>query len=266
MDIYLGNNGNRFSNYFLSMANLEVQNLLSTVYAVSAFNIKDGLTRVRFHNDVKNFAMAQLDAIRIASSESHCRECLNNLRQETNSLKAQDRMLRTGEATLHASVAFLKRGDVQGYIINGIGVVLGGLQVVAGLGVIAVSVASGNPVGVIFGGMLTLHGANSVQEAGENLIYKTNDSTGLLKQGYVKTAEFLGFDARVGNIAYSSADLALSAYGMIKLTLKPEAWRLFHYVNADYVRGIQKMSRIELGIEIYNDVQAIKSINDNYNK
>lgn len=86
------------------------------------------------------------------------------------------------------------------------------------------------------------------------------------KQGYVATAEFLGFDQKVGQIAYSSMYLALSVYGIVRLVQKPEAWRLFYFLNADYVRGIKEMSRKELFIEVYNDGMAIKSISDTYNE
>lgn len=58
-------------------------------------------------------------------------------------------------------------------------------------------------------------------------------------------------------------DLLLSAYGIIRLIRKPEARRLFHYLNTDYVRGIKNMSRFELGVEIYNDSMALKSLYDN---
>jgi len=61
-------------------------------------------------------------------------------------------------------------------------------------------------------------------------------------------------------------DLALSIYGIVRLIQKPEAWRLFYYLNSDYVRGIKEMSRNELFIEVYNDGMTIKSITDTYNE
>lgn len=86
------------------------------------------------------------------------------------------------------------------------------------------------------------------------------------KQGYVATVDFLGFDQKVGQIAYSSMDLALSVYGIVRLVQKPEAWRLFYFLNTDYVRGTKEMSIKELFIEVYSDGMAIKSSSDNYNE
>ncbi|UIA84656.1 DUF4225 domain-containing protein [Erwinia tracheiphila] len=173
-------------------------------------------------------------------------------------------MLRAGTAAVHASVQLVKNGDFWGYVINGVGVVLSGMQVIAGVSVIGASLATGTIIGSAFGGMLVLHGLNGFQESVENLVYGKTDSVGLLKQGYVATAEFLGFDQRVGQLAYSSMDLALSVYGIVRLVQKPEAWRLYYFLNTDYVRGIKEMSRKELFIEVYNDASAIKSISDTY--
>ncbi|MBP5946897.1 MULTISPECIES: DUF4225 domain-containing protein [unclassified Pseudomonas] len=41
----------------------------------------------------------------------------------------------------------------------------------------------------------------------------------------------------------------LSVYGAGKLILKPDAWRLFRYVRADYIRGHEGSSKISLLIE-----------------
>ncbi|WP_128603182.1 DUF4225 domain-containing protein, partial [Pantoea wallisii] len=154
----------------------------------------------------------------------------------------------------------LKNEKVWGYIINGVGVVLGGFQMVAGFGVTAASFATGNIIGVGFGAMLTLHGVNGVQEGFQNIINGTNNSQGFLKQSYIAGAEFLGFDQKTGELAYTSMDLLLSVYGMARLIVKPQTYRLFHYLNTDYVRGIKNMTRFDLGVEIYNDSMSIKSI------
>ncbi|WP_326930175.1 DUF4225 domain-containing protein [Erwinia tracheiphila] len=205
-----------------------------------------------------------MNVIRSDSTDAQCQECIQNLKKENEYLTIQDRMLRAGTAAVHASVQLVKNGDFWGYVINGVGVVLSGMQVIAGVSVIGASLATGTIIGSAFGGMLVLHGLNGFQESVENLVYGKTDSVGLLKQGYVATAEFLGFDQRVGQLAYSSMDLALSVYGIVRLVQKPEAWRLYYFLNTDYVRGIKKMSRKELFIEVYNDASAIKSISDTY--
>ena len=219
---------------------------------------------MQFQDDVKAFVNAQIQVIRSNSTDDQCQQCIQNLKKENEYLTIQDRMLKAGTAVVHASVQVVKNGDIWGYVINGVGVVLSGLQVIAGVSVVGASLASGTIIGTAFGVMLVLHGLNGFQESVENLVYGKTDSVGLLKQGYVATAEFMGFDQKVGQLAYSSMDLALSLYGIVRLVQKPEAWRLYYFLNTDYVRGIKEMSRKELFIEMYNDASAIKSISDTY--
>jgi len=45
------------------------------------------------------------------------------------------------------------------------------------------------------------------------------------------------------DVAYGVVDLTSSAYGIGKMVLKPDSWRLFRYVNTDYVRGYQQAIR-----------------------
>ena len=107
---------------------------------------------------------------------------------------------------------------------------------------------------------LALHGLNGVEESLSNLKSGRNDAVGFLKEKYIQTASFFGFDEKTGRLAYSYADLFLSAYGVSRLILKPDSWRLFSYIRSDYVRNIKNMSRTDLLIEIGSDAATIKSI------
>uniref|UniRef100_UPI001FF0DCBC DUF4225 domain-containing protein n=1 Tax=Pantoea ananas TaxID=553 RepID=UPI001FF0DCBC len=77
-------------------------------------------------------------------------------------MKIQDRMLRTGEAVVSSSVQFYHDHEkVIGYVIDGIGVVLSGMQIVAGVGLIVGSVTTGNVIGVVAGSALVMNGVGS---------------------------------------------------------------------------------------------------------
>ena len=253
---------NKFSSYFLTMANLEAQQLYSRANEVSLIHLKDGFTQMAFQDEVKSFIDAQLGTIRSSSSEAECQQCITYLQEEHKNLSIQDQMLRSGQAALHASVQFIKNDKVWHWIINGVGVVLGGLQVLAGAGIVAASLATGNIIGIGFGAMLVLHGGNSIQESGTNLVTGNDDSQGFLKNTYIAGAEFLGFDKETGELAYTSMDLLLSGYGMARLVIKPDSYRLFRHLRTDYVRGIKHMTRFDLGVEVYNDSMALKSMYD----
>ena len=62
-------------------------------------------------------------------------------------------------------------------------------------------------------------------------------------------ADFLGFDQRLGLLAYQVVDLTTSYYGIFKLSLKPEAWRLYKYLPTDYYRKVQMMSKPALALK-----------------
>lgn len=70
----------------------------------------------------------------------------------------------------------------------------------------------------------------------------------------------MGFKGSVGAIAFSLMDLTLSGYGMARWVLKPDAWRLFRYMNNDFIINIKMMPKTALAIEAYNDGWAIKSV------
>ncbi|WP_240042200.1 DUF4225 domain-containing protein [Photorhabdus khanii] len=89
---------------------------------------------------------------------------------------------------------------------------------------------------------------------------------GYLRQGYEKGFESLGFDKKTGNLVYGGVDIALSGYGLLRNILKPEAWRLFKYINQDYIRSYKNMNGYALGFEIGVDGITIKSTYDSYNE
>lgn len=64
-----------------------------------------------------------------------------------------------------------------------------------------------------------------------------------MKDIYMDSAEFLGFDKKIGLLAYQSVDLATSFYGAFRLTLNTESWMLFKHIPSDYYRKIDSMNR-----------------------
>ena len=161
----------------------------------------------------------------------------------------QNEVLRTGRAAVNASVKFYHDNEkIIGYAIDGIGIVLGGLQLVAGLGIAASSFMTGNIIGTVVGVNLVLNGASSAYEGLQKLQGKS-DNEGFMKVAYMDVAEFLGFDRKLGMLAYQAVDLSTSYYGILKLSLKPESWRLFKYLPSDYYIKISTMSRPALALK-----------------
>ncbi|MCX8962535.1 DUF4225 domain-containing protein [Erwinia psidii] len=264
MDNYLAKK--RFSDYYLTMASLEARKLMSTTERVGFRHLRSITVRNDFKINVQEFISNQLKMIRTARNESQCQESVSNLQLERKYLDEQDRQLNHKGAKIVATAELKQENGVWGYIINGVGVAIYGIQVVVGGSLLAASIASGNIIGIAFSGMLTLHGMNAFQKSMENIKSGNDNFVGFLENGYIYTAKLLGFDEKTGRLAYSYIDLFLSGYGMSRLVLKPEAWRLFHYLRADCVRNIKNMSRTSLIIEMGSDAMTIKSIYDENQK
>ncbi|WP_034949413.1 DUF4225 domain-containing protein [Erwinia oleae] len=248
MDNYL--NINRTRNYFLTMANLEANHLNSTANFVSNIHLNDAFLRMNFRDEIRRFIDIQLTTIRNAASDELCQQCIQNLKKENAYLNIQHRMLRTGEAAIYAAVSFYhEHENIIGYVIDGIGVVLGGLQIVAGLSLAGASVSSGNIIGAVVGANLVLSGLSSVQENVKKII-TGQQQPGFMKKGYMGMAEFLGFDEKLGVLAYQTVDLTTSYYGLLKLTVKPEAWRLYNYLPGDYYRKVNTLSKPALALKV----------------
>jgi Protein of unknown function (DUF4225) len=56
--------------------------------------------------------------------------------------------------------------------------------------------------------------------------------------------------------------LGLSGYGMARIVLKPESWRLFRYIPTNYVINIKTMGYGSLEIEAVGNMLSVKAIND----
>lgn len=180
MDNYLVTHRHR--HYYNTIAQAEANALTRKAHFVANSHLSNPLLRLDFNNEIQSFIKAKFDAINHTNDDSTCQQCIQNIKAEIEYLDTQDRLLRGGNAAVHASISVVKDNNGWGYIINGVGVVLSGLQVVAGLAVISASLASGVVIGTAFGGMLVLHGLNGVQESAENLIFNKSDSVGFLKK------------------------------------------------------------------------------------
>lgn len=252
MDMYIrGYNSSK--NYYSVMAGIEATKLLNTARKVSNYHIQDMLTRMRFLDEIKKFTQIQMKAIEMSSdNEWVCKNKIKTIRDEENSLRIQDRMLRTGEAKLTAAIyIYHENKKVIGYIIQGVGIVIGSLQVVGGMGIIAGSVAHGNIIGVIAGATVMVHGFGNISES---MRYGN-----FVRDGYEDTAFFFGFDKSVGTLAYNTVNLSTSLYGLARSTLNHESWRLFIYMPTDFIRKVNGMSNSALAIEsVKSTIHGIK--------
>lgn len=178
-------------------------------------HIKNGTLRLQFNREVAYYAKTIMTDV--SEGKKSPEQGLKELKDEQNSLFTQ-------------SWEVAKKG---------IGAVAGAMQFVAGAGICYGSVGT---LCLVAGVPIMAHGANNVYENGRNLWEGRSDTEGPVRKGYQAAAKAVGYGARDGNMAYGSADLAMSVYGVTKLVLKPDSWRLFRYIGTDYVRAYRNTS------------------------
>ncbi|MGB7800763.1 DUF4225 domain-containing protein [Buttiauxella sp.] len=152
--------------------------------------------------------------------------------------------------------AEVERNGWKKLVIKQIGFVGGGTQILAGYGACAGTLGLGCAA---FGGTLIAHGTNNMYENGYYLLYR-KEKVGYVKQVYQIVAKEAGFTEKQGQNAFAVVDLGLSAKGLFGKAIKPDARRIFNYINADKIMGWKKMTKKELFIELANDAITLSGI------
>lgn len=216
--------------WMVSQAAAKLGNQAGTL---SARHIKNGTLRLQFNREVSYYARGIVNDV--SQGNKSAEQGLKELRDEQNSLLSQ-------------SLEVAQKG---------VGVIAGALQFAAGAGICYASVGT---LCLFAGAPLMLHGANNTYENGRNLWGKRSDTQGPVRKGYQEVAKAMGAGEFEGNMAYGAIDLGLSAYGVGKMVLKPDAWRLFRYVRTDYVRGYENASKVALALEAISDTATMNSM------
>jgi hypothetical protein len=210
-------------------------NLSNQACTIGARHIRNGMLRNQFNREVAFYASFIVNEVlqgKIAPEHG-----LKEIKSEQSSLLSQ-------------SLDIAQRG---------VGAVAGALQIAAGAGICYGSVGTL----CLFAGIpLMVHGANNTYENGRNLLEGRSDTQGPVRKGYQKLAKMAGRGEIEGNMAYGAVDLGLSAYGVGRLVLKPDSWRLFRYVRTDYVRGYEAVSKGALSFEVLSDGVTINSLRE----
>lgn len=178
--------------------------------------IKDGTLRLQFNREVAYYAKSIVDDVQQGKKSPE--QGLKALEDEQNSLLVQAKEV----------------------ALRGASVISGALQFAAGAGICYASVGT---LCIIGGAPMMLNGANSTYENGRNLFANRSDTVGPVRSGYRAISGMLGKGDCEADVAYGMVDLTTSAYGIVKMVLKPDSWRLFRYINTDYVRGYQQATR-----------------------
>jgi hypothetical protein len=208
------------------MVSSAARKLGSQASTLGARHIKDGTLRLQFNREVAYYAKSIVNDV--SQGKKSPEQGLQDLKNEQSSLLSQ-------------SFEIAQKG---------VGAIAGAFQIATGAGICYVSAGT---LCLIAGAPMMAHGANNLYENGRNLLRNRSDTQGPVRKIYQEGAKLLGGGEFEGDMAYGTVDLGLSVYGVGRMVLKPDAWRLFRYINTDYIRSYKAMGSGALVFEGISD-------------
>lgn len=270
MDVLFGSDAGRMNDYYRTMGGLEARAVTESGLTAAQF-INDSRIRMDFKNNLSLFIANKLEIINGEYSSQQKSLAINELKQEQDYLIKQESLIRQRKAKQYAVADVRKNQGTLFYFIKEVGFVGGIAEVGVGLDIVGSGIALSSTgfgaiigIPVIFCGIIiTLHGFNAMHENGGAFLNSDPNYKGFLSKVYEGGAEMLGYPKYYGDIVYGGIDLITSAKGLFSFVTKPDAWRLFKYLNADLVMGFRAMSIPALTLEISVDGLTIQSIHNN---
>ncbi|WP_455883628.1 DUF4225 domain-containing protein [Pseudomonas putida] len=214
-------------------------NLTSQACTISARHLQDGVTRSIFNREVAYYARSIVRDVE--QGKKTVAEGLIEIKKEQRNLL--DQSIEIGR--------------------NGIGAVAGALQIATGAGI---CYASAGTLCLIAGVPLMAHGANNLYEGGRNLLTGRSDTVGPVRTAYQAAASAAGHGEREANMAYGAVDIGLSIYSTVRHIYKPDAWRLFRYLDSDRIRAYKTMTPTSLAAEAATDAITLRQLHEESKK
>ncbi|WP_308581115.1 DUF4225 domain-containing protein [uncultured Pseudomonas sp.] len=208
-------------------------NLTNQACTISARHIQDGIVRLQFNREVAYYARSIVRDVE--EGRKTVDQGLIEIKEEQRSLMSQ-------------SMEVARKG---------VGLIAGALQFKTGAEICAASLGT---LCVVAGLPMIAHGSNNVYENGRNLWEGRSDTEGPVRKLYQSAAVKLGGTKEEGDIAYGLVDIATSIYSAGRMVLKPDSWRLFRYVDADYMRAFKKTSTGGFVFDRSNDVLSAEDV------
>ncbi|OTA19235.1 hypothetical protein Xbed_02632 [Xenorhabdus beddingii] len=252
----------RENDYYNNMVSVTSRSLKEISLSASSL-IKNIPIRRRFENEIFNFSKHHVNIAKNTKLPEIKKQAMLDLKKERDNISFQANAVKNNLTKQYAHIEIRRKLDFNDYMLKAVGIVIGTTQVITGISM-ASSKVSGT-VGTLAGAGLVVHGFGSIEENVGAIIENNVFYKGHFRRGYEYSAELLGFSRTAGSLVYAGVDLTLSGYGLFRSALKPEAWRLFYYINTDYVFGYQLMNGYGLFLEISADLITIKSAYDIYN-
>ena len=176
---------------------------------------------------------------------------MDRLREYHMSLTKYHMQLRMGSIKLYV-IAEREREQHSTLTITlkRVGFISGAMQVIGGFGLCKASLGAACKN---YGVPLMIQGTENVWENGYYLLYHEDPKKMPLRYAYRQAAKLLGGDDKDGDIAFSTGDLVLSFSSASTRTLRTDSWKLFRYIQEDYIRSGRTLGAVGVTIELIGD-------------
>ncbi|RLM19060.1 hypothetical protein BIY29_17260 [Brenneria alni] len=181
---------------------------------------------------------------------------INLLDREIKNLQKQKFDLSTQKVMQYYIFEKEKEDRQVNIMLKQVGFIGGGTQVVAG---IAACTASAGYLCAGFGSLNVSHGLNNLYESGYYLLFRENRS-GWTRDTYRAIAKSIAQSEKRADLAYASVDLGISAYGLFRNVVREDSFRLFRYINSDFVRSWKTMGAVSVFAESLVDMSTVHGI------
>lgn len=237
------------SSYGLMNLQREKEKIDRLVYDISFQYIHDPAIGSKYMIEEHRFTSDCLDEYRYGKLDFG--RAMDRLCEYHMSLTKYHMQLRMGAIKLYA-IAERERGRHSSLTITlkRVGFISGAMQVIGGFGLCKASLDAACKS---YGIPLMMQGSENVWENGYYLLYHEDPKRMPLRYAYRQAAKLLGGDDKDGDIAFSTGDLILSFGSASTRMLRTDSWKLFHYIQEDYIRSWRNLGVVGGTNELIGD-------------
>ena len=240
------------SSYGLMNVQREKERIDRLVYDIGFQYIHDSSIRTKYMIEERRFTSGCLDEYRYGKLDFG--RAMDRLREYHNSLIKYHMNLRMGSVKLYViAERERERHSTLTIALKQIGFVSGAMQTIGGFGLCKASLGAACKS---YGIPLMMQGSENVWENGYYLLYHDDPKKMPLRYAYRQAAKLLGGDDKVGDIAFSTGNLVLSLGSVSTLTLRTDSWKLFRYIQEDYIRNWTTLGAVGGANELTGDAAS----------
>ncbi|MHB7568096.1 DUF4225 domain-containing protein [Citrobacter braakii] len=240
------------SSYGLMNLQQEKEKIDNLVFEISFYYLHNSHLRSEFMAEENRLVNGYINDYQHGRLDfAKAMECLQKNYQILSNSHTQ---LQMGSVKLYAIVEREReRHSTFTITLKRVGFISGAMQVIGGYSLCKATLGAACKS---YGVPLMIQGSENVWENGYYLLYHEAPRKMPLRYAYRQVANLLGGDEKDGDIAFSTGDLVLSFGSASTLTLRTDSWKLFRYIQEDYIRSWRTLGAVGSASELTGDAAS----------